>query len=143
MRKKTISQSKNRHVKDYTDSVPSMVKKWFNEVSCGHASTIVIARNCKIHGHIIWDSCSIVNNHYGMRKLSTRQVPRLRITKHKFNSLTTLKKCLFNRNPCKFLSGRWTHYNTTETKKKSKQGYSLVNRCRERQISTTMISTLK
>jgi len=73
-------------------------------------------------GHILYEIL-------GMRKLSTRLVPRLLTPDNKRNRETTSEQCLtlFERNPKEFLrrfvtvAETWIHWYTPETKEQSKQ----------------------
>ena len=50
------------------------------------------------HGSVV----SILKDHLGMKKLSTRWLPRLLTIDHKRNRVTTSFECLFNRNKTSF-----------------------------------------
>ncbi|CAK1588256.1 unnamed protein product [Parnassius mnemosyne] len=139
----------------------SMVKKWFTEFCCGRTSTEDAERSGrpvevsspktikKIHDMVLADQrlkvqeiveavgishgskVSILNDHLGMRKLSTRWVPRLLTVDHKRNRVTNSQEglALFNRNMEEFLrrvtvDETWIHHNTPETKQHSKQWVS-------------------
>ena len=80
------------------------------------------------HGSVV----SILKNHFGMKKLSARCVPRLLTIDHKRNRVTTSVECLtlFNRNKDEFLhrfvtvDETWINHNTPETKQQSEQWVS-------------------
>ena len=134
-KKKTIPQTKAKLDKYYGNSASSisMVKKWFSEFRYGRTSTRDAERSgCPVevatsktiekihnmanqrlkvseiveivgisHGSVV----SILNDHLGMRKLSTKRVPCLLTIDHKCNRVNTSKECLvlFKRTMDEFL----------------------------------------
>ncbi|GBP19909.1 Histone-lysine N-methyltransferase SETMAR [Eumeta japonica] len=119
LRKKTITETKEKLDKCYGDSAPSisMIKKWFTEFRCGRTSTSDAERSGrpkevntpeivdKIHEMILDD-----------RRMKVRELSHA--------------VAMFSRNPDEFfrrfvtVDETWIHHNTPETKEQSKQWVS-------------------